>query len=309
MSVRRFLTWQSAFAALGLALCLLCLPVAAVAQRGGGGHGSFGGGGFRGGGSFGGGGGFGGARMAAPAPTFQSPSFGSRPMTSAGRFAQPYRGVSGRVESPRYARPRGVPRSSYYRPATRPPAAGAGPRGFRSASGSRFAQAGPRSTGSISRHYPRSGEPGQGWQRFGGHHHQFLYASSWLNGFYNPYFFNPFFWAPYPLYSACTPYYSDYGDESGPVYTGGYPPPEENEAEAPAEENAEPESEPVSGEAYGPQFPPAPVEQTVVVDLPDGRTKTFTWQGDKMTVTESPAPSKPSPAAPTPQSPAGSLQP
>lgn len=269
MSARNSRRWQLPLASLGLALCLLWLPVEVAAQRGGG-HG--GGGGFHGGAGFGGGGfhgggGFSGARMAAPTfrPAPRPRTFARGPQASRGAF---------RYTGPRYGRP-GVPRSSYYRPAARP-------------EGTRLASRGPG---------PRSG---QGWQRFGryGHHHRFFNSNFWFNPFYNAYFLNPFFWAPYPFYDSCTPYYSDYGDESGYAYQNG--PPEENEAEA-----ASPEENEVPVES---QYAAAPLEQTVVVELADGRTKTFTWKGDRMVVTESPAPSKAPPAPPAPQGPASSLQ-
>jgi hypothetical protein len=296
MSARKFLSWQLALATLGLASCLLCLPVEAAAQRGG--HGGFGGGGFRGGA------GFGGARMAAPASTFRPSSFGSRPITYVARAPQPYRGIQVR------SRPGGVPRSSYYRPLMRPPRVSSGPRGSGPIGGNRFARPGPGSARSGSRASTWVPRPGHGWQHFGGgNHHGFRSSNFWLNPFYNPYFLSPFFWAPYPFYPACTPYDSEYGDDSGPGYTNSTWPAEENEAEAPAEENVTPESEAMTGEESESQLAPEPLEQTVLVELADGRTKTFTWKGDKMTVTESPAPSKATPAAPAPQSPPASLQP
>ncbi len=295
MSARKFLSWQLALATLGLAFCLLCLPIEAAAQRGG--HGGFGGGGFRGGASFGG------ARVAAPASAIRPSSFGSRRMTYVGRAPQAYRGVQGR------SRPGGVPRSSYYRPAMRPPRV-MGPRNSGPVAANRFARPGPGSARSGSRASTWVPRSGQGWHQFGGgHRHRFLSTNSWFNPFYNPYFLAPFFWAPYPFYSACTPYYSDYGDDSGPAYTNGTWPAEENEAEAPAEENATPEPEAMSGQESESQLAPSPSEQMVVVELADGRTKTFTWKGDKMIVTESPAPSKATPAAPAPQSPPATLQP
>jgi len=296
---------------LGLVFCLLFLPVEATAQRGGhggfggGGHVGFGGGGFRGGGSFGG------ARTAAPGRMLRPSSFGSRPMNYVARGPQAYRGVPGR-SGLRYSRPGGVPRSSYYRPIVRPVVsarASTGRGGSGPAGGNRFARSGPGS--SLGSRAAISGSrPAPGWHRFGGgRHHRFFNSNFWFNPFYNPYFLSPFFLSPYPFYSACTPYYSDYGDESGPVYTNENPPAEENEAEAPVEENAAPESESMSGQEYESQLAPAPLEQTVVVELADGRTKTFTWKGDKMNVTVSPAPSKAAPAAPAPQSPPASLEP
>jgi len=299
MSARKFFPSHLAVATLGLAICLLGLPIEASAQRGGGGHGGFGGGGFRGGGSFGG------ARMAAPARTFRPSSFGSRPMNYGARAPQAYRGV------PRHARPGGVPRSSYYRPVMRPPVVSAGPRRSGPAGGNRFTRPGPGSARSGFRASTSGSRSGHGWQRFGGdrRHRRFFNTNFWFNPFFNPYFSNPFFWAPYPFYSACTPYYSDYGDETAPAYANENLPPEENEAEAAPEENVAPESEAASGEESESRFAPAPLEQTVVVELADGRTKTFTWKGDKMVVTVSPAPSKAAPAAPAPQGPPASLQP
>ena len=304
MSARKFFSSQLALAALGLVFCLLFLPVEAAAQRGG--HGGFGGGGFRGGGSFGG------ARMAAPARSFRPSSFGSRPMNYVARTPQAYRGVPGH-SGPRSSRPGGVPRSSYYRPVMRPVVSArvsAGRGGAGPAGGNRFARPGSGSTRSGSRASTSGSRSGQGWQRFGGgQHHRFLFTNFWFNPFYNRYFLAPFFWAPYPFYSACTPYYSDYGDDSGPGFRDDNLPAEENEAEAPAGENATPEPEAMSGAESEPQWASAPLEQTVVVELADGRTKTFTWKGDKMVVTVSPAPSKAAPAAPAPQSPSASLQP
>ena len=294
MSARRFFLSQSALATLALAACLFCLPVKAAAQRGGGGHGGFGGGGLRGG--------FGGARMAAPARTSRPSSFGSRPMTFVARGPQSYRGFS-RYVAPRYSRG-GVSRSSYHRPMTRRPIMSAGVsagRGSGPAGGNRFARPAPGSTRLGARASTQGSRSGQDWQRFGGdrHHHRFHGSNFWFNPFYNPYFSTPFFWSAYPFCPACGPYYSDYGDESG--YTNDNWPVEENEAEAPAEENVAPEPEATSGEES--QMAPEPLDQTVVVELADGRTKTFTWKGNKMIVTESPAPSKTTPAAPAPQHP------
>jgi len=293
MSARMSRCLPSTVPILGLAFLSICLPVEAIAQRGGGGRGGFGGGHSFGGGGFHGGGGFGGARMA---PRVFRPS--SPPMPVIARGPQGYRGGP-RYPGPRYSR--GVPRSSYYRPMTRPVA---GPRGSRLAGGNRITRPGPGSA----RLGSRGRGPGLG-QGFGGgrHHHRFFNSNSWFNPFYSSFFLSPFFWAPYPFYDACTPYYSDYGDNG--YYTNEYGPPEENEAEAPAEEYAAPESEEVSGETLESQLAPAPLEQRVVVELSDGRTKTFTWKGDRMIVTESPAPSKAAPAPPAPQSPPTGLEP
>jgi len=190
----------------------------------------------------------------------------------------------------------------------RPPRA-AGPRNAGPVASNRFARPGPGSIRSASRASTAGPRSGQGWQRFGGgHHHRFRSTNFWFNPFYNPYFLTPFFWAPYPFYSACTPYYSDYGDDSGPAYTNDVGPAEESEAEA-SEENATPQPEAMSGQEPESQLAPAPMEQMVVVELADGRTKTFTWKGNTMIVTESPAPSKATPAAPTPHSPPAILQP
>jgi len=322
MGTPRFFSRPSSFTGLSLVFCLLFVPGGARAQRGGhGGHAGFAASGFRGGASFGGprmSGSFG-PRFSAPpqARMSRSPSFGPRPMAYAAAGPQAFRGSPGFARPPVF-RPSPVSRRGSYRPAVRPSAVTAGTHSYRGSlrGTNRFSRPAPRGAGLTLRDSRGpAGSPRQGFHYFdqrGEHHpprprprpHGFLNSSFLFNPFFNSYSVHPFFWALYPFYPACSPYYSGYWDSSAPSYANENLPAEENLAEAAPEEGAEPEAE--EAEEAPPEA--APTEPpSVVVELANGRTKTFTWQGDKMIVTESPASGQSAPSK-LPEDPPASLR-